>query len=143
MSQPDEKNSGQQPQTDLASELRELGQQIEQAVRSAIESDRAKQVQSDIASGMKEIGGQVQSALKAIQEDERVKQLAERGQQAIGQAQQSQVAKDFQDALTRGISQLNDQLAAFVSRLQNSSGSTGSTGSAPSTGETTRLDDDK
>jgi heparin binding hemagglutinin HbhA len=148
MSQPEDKNSGPQPQGDLASELRELGQQLEQAVRTAIESERAKQLQSDISSGMKEIGAQMQSALKAIQEDERVKHLAERGQQAIGQAQHSQVAKDFQEALTRGISQLNDQLSAFVTRLQSNSGEagTGSTpgaSSTPSTGETTRLDDEK
>jgi paraquat-inducible protein B len=137
MSQPEDNNSGQHQQPDLSSELRELGQQLEQTVRTAIESERAKQIQKDIASGMKEIGTQMQSALKAIQEDERLRNLAERGQQAINQAQHSQAAKDFQEALTRGISQLNDQLAAFVTRLQSSSGS------SATTGETTRLDDDK
>lgn len=139
MSQPEENNSDQQqPQSDLANELRELGQQIEHAVRSAMENERARQLQQDIAAGMKEIGSQMQSALKAIQEDERVRNLAERGQQAIHQAQQSQAAKDFQEALTRGISQLNEQLTAFVSRLESSTGR----GDA-ATGETTRLDDDK
>ncbi|NNJ12276.1 hypothetical protein EKD04_018280 [Chloroflexales bacterium ZM16-3] len=136
MSQPEDNNSGQQPQDDLASELRELGQQIEHAVRTAMDSDRAKQLQSDIASGMKEIGTQMQSALKAIQEDERLRTLAERGQQAISQAQESQTAKDFQEALTRGISQLNDQMAAFVSRLQSSAGD------SATTGKTTKLDDE-
>ncbi|MBX0330430.1 hypothetical protein K2Z83_22475 [Oscillochloris sp. ZM17-4] len=138
MSQPEDNNSGQQPHSDLGSELRELGQQIEQAVRNAMESDRARQLQQDIASGMQEIGTQMQSALKAIQEDERLRKLAERGQQAINQAQESQAAKDFQEALTRGIAQLNDQMAAFVSRLQQSAG-----GDSAATGETTRLDDDK
>lgn len=139
MSQPEENNGEQQPQADLANELRELGQQIEHAVRSALESERARQLQKDIAAGMKEIGTQVQSALKAIQEDERVRNLAERGQQAINQAQHSPASKDFQEALTRGISQLNDQLSAFVTRLESSIHS----GGAATTGETTRLDDDK
>lgn len=143
MSQPEDTNSNQsQPhQADLGNELRELGQQIEQAVRSALESERAHQLQKDIMLGMREIGVQVQSALKAIQEDDRVRNLAERGQQAISQAQQSQSAKDFQEALTRGISQLNDQLSAFVTRLQTPPEAT-----PPTTGETTRLDiedDDK
>jgi FtsZ-binding cell division protein ZapB len=102
-----------------------------------MDSDRARQLQSDIVSGMKEIGTQMQSALKAIQEDDRLRTLAERGQQAISQAQESQTAKDFQEALTRGISQLNDQMAAFVSRLQSSSGDSATTGA------TTKLDDDK
>jgi len=137
MSQPNDPNN-QQPQPDLANELRELGQQLEHTVRSALESERAQQLQKDIMVGMKEIGTQMQSALKAIQEDERLRNLAERGQQAINQAQQSQTAKEFQEALTRGISQLNDQLSTFVTRLQSSSEPT-----PPATGETTKLDEDK
>jgi len=111
---------------------------LEHTVRSALESERAQQLQKDIMVGMKEIGTQMQSALKAIQEDERLRNLAERGQQAINQAQQSQTAKEFQEALTRGISQLNDQLSTFVTRLQSSSEPT-----PPATGETTKLDEDK
>ncbi|MEI6778131.1 MAG: hypothetical protein WCK70_14625 [Chloroflexales bacterium] len=137
MSQPEDKDSTNQPHSDIAGELRELGQQIEQAVRSALETERAQQLQRDIAAGMKEIGTQMQSALRSIQEDERIKSLAERGQQAISQAQQSQSAKDFQEAFTRGISQLNDQMAAFVTRLQHPSDD------SPTTGETTPLDKDK
>ncbi|NTV64799.1 MAG: hypothetical protein HGA65_14900 [Oscillochloris sp.] len=137
MTQPEGNNSNDQQQPDLANELRELGQQIEQTVRTALESERARQIQKDIMLGMREIGVQVQSALKALQEDERVRDLAERGQQAINQAQQSPAARDFQETLTRGISQLNDQLSAFVTRLQNN------TNPPPTTGETTRLDEDK
>jgi heparin binding hemagglutinin HbhA len=144
MTQPD----GQKPQNDLANELRELGQQIEQLVRSSIDSDRAKEVQRDITNGMVEIGTQMQSALKAIADNPQVQQLAERGQQAIEQAQQNPAIKDFQEALARGISQLNDQLSAFVSRTTNPPPAGPSsqpinieTDSEPNTGPTTRLDD--
>lgn len=133
MTQPEDPNS-QPQQPDLGNELRELGHQIEQAVRTALENERTQQLQKDIMNGMKEIGSQVQSALKAIQEDERLRELAERGQQALSQAQHSQAAQDFQEVLTRGITQLNEQLSAFVTRLQSS------TQAPPSTGETTRLD---
>jgi ElaB/YqjD/DUF883 family membrane-anchored ribosome-binding protein len=118
MSQPEE----QKPQNDLSKELQELGQQLEQFVRSSLDSDKAKEIQRDLSNGMREIGTQMQSALKAISENPQVQELAERGQQAIEQAQQNPVVKDFQEALARGISQLNDQLAAFVSRT--SSGTT-------------------
>ncbi len=133
MTQPEDPNT-QPPQSDLGSELRELGHQIEQVVRTALENERTQQLQKDIMSGMKEIGSQVQSALKAIQEDERLRDLAERGQQALSQAQHSQAAQDFQEVLARGITQLNDQLSAFVTRLQSNAQT------PPSTGETTRLD---
>lgn len=145
MSEPEnQSNQSNQPQDDLASQLRELGQQLEAAVRSAIESDRAKQVQQDVTAGMMEIGSQLQTALKAIQDNPRVQEMVERSEQAVSQAQQSKAAQDFQDALARGIAQLNEQLSAFVTNLrQGSTGGDAPPPSEPSTGETTRLDPDQ
>ena len=158
MSQPeDQQNQSQSSQpasNDLANELRELGQQIEQALRGALETDRAKQVQADISAGMKEIGVQLQHTVKAIQENPQVQQLVQRGEKALGQAQQSKAAQDFQESLARGVAALNEQLAAFVTRLRQPDGSTptdtaSSTGTTsypsdtPATGETTRLDPDQ
>lgn len=141
MSQPE--NQPNQPQGDLASELRELGQQLEAAVRAALTSEKARQVQQDVSAGLREIGSQLQNALKAIQENPRVQEVVERGEQAVNQAvnqaQQSQAAKDFQEALARGIAQLNEQLAAFAANLRQGSQG-GSPPNEPATGETTRLD---
>jgi molecular chaperone GrpE (heat shock protein) len=145
MSQPEEQqNQPQQPQSnDLASELRELGQQIEQAVRGALETDRAKQVQSDIAAGMREIGAQLQHTVKAIQESPQVQQLVQRGEQAVSQAQQSKAAQDFQESLARGVALLNEQLANFVTRLRQPDSDASTPPADASTGETTRLDPDQ
>ena len=139
MSQPE--NQPQQPQSDLASELRELGQQLENSVRSALQSEKARQIQHDVAIGMKEIGAQVQSAIKSIQENPKIQQLIDRGEQTLSQAQQSHIAQDFQESLSRGISQLNEQLSAFIARTRSDgSTATGGSGDTPATGETERLD---
>ena len=144
MSQPQNDNEQpQQPGGDLASELRELGQQIENAVRTAVHSDKAKQIQQDVASGLKEIGVQVQAALKSIQENPRVQDLVERGEQAVSQAQQSKAAQDFKETLARGIAQLNEQLAAFIGRMNQPVTPPADDTPPPATGETTRLDPDK
>jgi heparin binding hemagglutinin HbhA len=143
MSQPDEQPNP--PQNDLASQLRELGQQIEAAVRNAMQSDKARQVQQDVAAGMKEIGVQLQSAVKSMQENPKFQEFVERGEQAVNQAQQSKIAQDFQESLARGIAQLNDQLAAFITRTREDTAASGDTSppSGPATGETTRLDPDE
>lgn len=153
MSEPNEKPESEtsSPQVDLANELRELGSQIEQAVRSALASEQARNIQRDISAGMREIGAQMQNALNSIKEDPRVANLAERGQQAISQARENQSIKDFQDSLARGVSQLNEQLSSFVTRLQsqvdpqatNSAQRVPIEHDEPTTGETTRLDPDK
>jgi heparin binding hemagglutinin HbhA len=143
VSQPD--NQPNPPQSDLANQLRELGQQIETAVRNAMQSDKAKQVQQDVAAGMKEIGTQLQSAVKSMQDNPKFQEFVERGEQAVNQAQQSKIAQDFQESLARGIAQLNDQLAAFITRTREDGAAptTPPPSSDPATGETTRLDPDQ
>ncbi|WP_322512573.1 hypothetical protein [Chloroflexus sp.] len=134
MSQPDQKPD-QTP--DLGAELRELGQQIEAALRTALESERARQLQQELLNGLRTVGEQVQSAVKVIAENPRVQELAERGQQTLHQLQQSQAAHDLQQTIAQGIAQLNAQLAEFIKRMQSPAGG------EPATGETTRLDQNK
>ena len=124
---------------DLAEELRELGEQVEKLVRSSLASERAKELRNDIAKGMQEIGTQMQSAIKTIGDNPKVQEFAERGQQAVDQARESKAMQDFQEALARGIAQLNEQLSNFASRVTQSP----SSDSEPNTGATTRLDPDK
>lgn len=148
MSQPETpQDPSQHPHRDLGTEMRELGQQLEQAFKSALESDRAKQMQADVASGMKEISVQIQHAMKAIQENPQIQQLVDRGEQAVAQAQQSKAIQDVQDSLARGLALLNEQIAGVVTRLRSESGQTpppdGGPDAGPATGETTRLDPDE
>jgi hypothetical protein len=138
---------------DLSIELRELGQQLEQAMRSMIASDQAHRLQRDINNGMQEIGTQLKLAMNAIRESPQIQNLAERGQQTVNQVNESPAVKDFQESLTRGVSQLNEQLSAFIAR--NRGEEVGSKpppqgaqsvqieNDEPSTGPTTRLDEDK
>src|SRR3954451_10647527 len=134
---------------DLLNELREMGQQLETAFRTAIQSDRAKQLQKDLAGGVREITEQLKTAAKTVQNDTRFQQAEERGRQAVAQARESKVVQDIQETLVSGIAQLNEQLRKVVDRLQ-SEGNTPSGSSAQNvpvddqsaaTGETTRLDD--
>ncbi|MGQ9613964.1 MAG: hypothetical protein ACUVSL_10950 [Chloroflexus sp.] len=131
MSQPEQKPD-QTP--DLAAELHELGQQIEAALRSALESERARQLQQELLNGLRAVNEQVQTATKMIAENPRVQELAERGQQALHQLQQSQATHDLQQTLARGIAQLNEQLAELIKRMQSP---------PPATGETIRLEKDE
>lgn len=146
--------SSSQPQKDLAAELRELGVQLEQTFRTVVESEQAKALKDNLALGFQEIGKQVQAGIKQLQENPKVQELADRGQNAVHQAQQSQAFKDFQDTLIAGLGQLNDRLSEFVTKLEERSaqaanGDASASGSQnvpvddesqpPSTGETTRL----
>jgi hypothetical protein len=134
---------------DLTSELREMGQQLEAAFRAAIESDRAKQLQRDLVGGVREVSSQIQTTLRSLQSNPRVQQAEERGRQVLSQARESKVMQDLQETIVSGIAQLNDQLRKLVDRLESDQpGQTGAPAQQvpierePTTGETTRLDDE-
>jgi len=135
---------------DLTTELREMGQQLEAAFRAAIESDRARQLQRDLVGGVRELSGQIQTTLHSLQANPRVQQAEERGRQVLSQARQSKVVQDLQETIVSGIAQINDQLRKLVDRLETDrAGQPSSTPPEqvpiehePSTGETTRLDDE-
>lgn len=157
MSEPHEQQStgSEKPQSlDLGSELRELGQQLEQAFRSALENERAKNLQRDFIAGIREIGNQMQLGLSSLKDDPRVQNLAERGQQVVNQAQESPAARDFQQALARGVAQLKEQIASFNTQMQSRDVPPAGPAAQsvnieheedehPATGETTRLDSEK
>jgi heparin binding hemagglutinin HbhA len=137
--------------SDLLKELREMGQQLESAFRTAVQSDRAKQLQQDIVGGVREVAGQLQSAVKTLQADPRVQQAEQRGRQAVEQARESKVVQDIQETVVTGLAQLNVQLRKLVERLESEANKPNTSGPAtqnvpvehepPATGETTRLDD--
>ena len=136
--------------SDLMKELREMGQQLETAFRTAVQSDRAKQLQQDIVGGVRELATQVQSAVKTLQDDPRVQQAEQRGRQAVEQARDSKVVQDIQETFVSGLAQLNAQLRKVVDRLENEVNKPASTPTQnvpvereppAATGETTRLDE--
>lgn len=141
---------GQDASSELIKELREMGQQLETAFRTAIESDRAKQLQQDIVGGVRELAQQVQSAVKSLQDNPRVQQAEERGRQALEQARDSKVVQEVQETIVSGLGQLNSQLRKVVERIEREVNSASVPSQnvpvehdAPATGETTRLDEDK
>lgn len=154
--EPQSEQAQETPQTpqqaELSKELRELGQQLEQAFRGVVEGENAKKLQRDFVSGLREIGSQMQTGLSSFKENPRVQTLTERGQQVVNQAQESQASRDFQESLARGVAFLREQIASFNERQKT--GAVAPTSDAqsvtiereeetPATGETTRLEPDK
>jgi heparin binding hemagglutinin HbhA len=133
---------------DLAAEMREMGQQIEAAVRAFTESERAKQLQRDLSGGVRELTQQLQTAVKSLQTSPRVQQAEARGQQVFSQVLQSKAVQDVQETFVSGLAQFNDQLRKLVERLETDRASQASgttTHNVPiehdqsATGETTKL----
>jgi hypothetical protein len=115
----EQNQTANEAQTDLNQELRQLGSQLERAVRGVFSSDPARNFQRDISSSMHEINEQFQSALKSINENPDIQKLSNQGQQVVDQFQEITVVQEFQKALAKGVSQLNQQIDTFITNMQS------------------------
>ena len=143
------------PAAELQNELREMGRQLEAAFRTTLESDKAKRVQADLTAGVREITKQVRIAVESAQTNPQVQEVEQRGREVIKQASENKLVQDVQDMVLTGISQLNLQLRKLVERMETEVDQARShtqshqvpsdhepdSGNQPSTGETTRLND--
>ncbi len=102
----------------LAQELRELGQQIEQAIRVAREHPHTNEFERQVSQAIKEMSTHIDRALKAAQEDERVKTAAQTAGEEIKHAAQAFEASgakgDIERGLAKGLRVLNEQLRRAV-----------------------------
>lgn len=109
----------EKPQLDLGEELRGLGSRIESAIRTAVESDRARHLRDELVENTRDFGQRVESLLTRVVEDERVRTLTERGQQTIERVSESEPVQELQHHLAEGINLLNQQLDTLITRLQH------------------------
>ncbi len=132
---------------DLQEELRELGAQLEAAIRAAISGDRAQQLRRDLSNNAREITAQMRRVVENAQSDPRVQEASERGRQAVQQASESKVIADVQEALLNGLSQVNARLRQVVESLDTPAANSSARVTqqvpietdTPADGETTRL----
>ncbi len=152
-------NAGQpEPQKetqDLATELREMGQQLETLFRAFIESERTKQMQATVAKSVRDLAAAMRQTAEKIQTDPRFQQVEDRGRQALERARESQVFHDVQEALVTGLEQINTRLQKLVEKLEAERAASAQTGQqgeanppvehvpleAPATGETKKLEE--
>jgi uncharacterized phage infection (PIP) family protein YhgE len=141
---------------DLATELREMGQQIEALFRAFIESERAKQMQATVAKSVQNVAAVMRETVEKLQSDPRVQQVEDRGRQALERARESQVFHDVQETLVNGLEQINAQLHKLVEKLEAERAAAGTQSAqegesnppvehvpleAPATGETKKLEE--
>jgi heparin binding hemagglutinin HbhA len=151
MSQDPNRTTPDRETPDLKEELREMGQQLEQAFRAVVQSERTKQLQRDLSAGVREITQQLRSAADTMQQDPRLKQAEERGREAFDDLRDSKLAQDLQEAVVTGIQTLNLQLRRLVERIEQENANQPAAGTGTqqvpidheppsSTGPTTKLD---
>ncbi len=105
---------------DLAQELRELGQQLKEAIRVAREHPQTKELERQVAQAVSQLTAQVERALQTAREREPVKRAQEQVKQTAQTLKESHAKEDIQRGLAKGVRAVNEQIARAIAQAEKS-----------------------
>lgn len=109
----------------LAQELRELGRQIQEAIRVAREHPQTKEFEHQVAQAVNELGRQIDHAVKQAQEDDHLRKAtttaSEQFKQTADSFKASGAAEDIERGLAKGLRALNEQISRAIADAETKS----------------------
>ncbi len=114
--------SEQQPhQTDLAQELRELGEQIKRALVVARDHPQTKELERQVTQAMNQLGTEIDQAIKSVREHEPIKKAGEQVKQTAQSFKESGAADDIASGIAKGVRTLNEQIRKAIDEAEKTS----------------------
>ncbi len=114
--------STQQPEeTDLAQELRELGQQLKRAIGVAAQYRKTKEFEQKIAQAAQELTAQIDRVVKAAKDRatvDPIKRAGERVKETAQAFKESGVKEDFERGLAKSVRLLNEQIRRAIEEAE-------------------------
>jgi hypothetical protein len=105
-------------QVQISDELKKLGQQLAQAVRSAAESEEMRKLGQELSEGLDEVRMELREAFQHARESEEVARLREQAERAVESIQTGEAQKEIRQELAYTLQTLNEQLAGWLEHLQ-------------------------
>jgi hypothetical protein len=105
-------------QVRISDELKKLGQQLAQAVRSAAESEEMRKLRQELSEGLDEVRVELQEAFDQARESEEVARLRQQAERAVESIQTGEAQREIRQELAYTLQTLNEQLAGWLERLQ-------------------------
>ncbi len=106
---------------DLGQELRELGRQLQEALRVAREHPHTKEFEQQVSKAVKDLGVELDRALKSAQTNDQVHKVGEQVKQTAQAIQASGAKEDIERGLAAGLRALNEQIARAIAEAEKSS----------------------
>jgi hypothetical protein len=108
--------SAQQPQSesDLAHELRELGEQLKRAFQVAREHPQTKEFERQVTQAVKDLSAEIDRAVKSARVDDRVQQAETHVREAVRSVKEGGAKEDIERGFAKGVRALNEQIRKAI-----------------------------
>ena len=99
---------------DLLGQFRELGQQLEKAIRRAWESDEGQEVREQINKGIKELNARLGKVAEEARKSQAVQDLQKQAKGAVEAARRDETVQNLSKEIGQALQSLNDQLNKLI-----------------------------
>ncbi len=108
-------------ETDLAKELRELGETIKRAFQVARDHPKTKEFESQVTKAINDLEAEIQRAVKGASEHDAVKKAGEHVKQTAQSIKESGAPDDILRGITKGVQALNEQIRKAIDDAEKTS----------------------
>ncbi len=99
---------------DLLGQFRELGQQLEKAIRRAWESDEGQEVREQIGKGIKELNERLGKVAEEARKSQTVQDIQKQVKSAVEVARTDETVENLHKEISQALQSLNDQLNKLI-----------------------------
>jgi|SaaInl7_200m_RNA_FD_contig_31_227505_length_740_multi_6_in_0_out_0_1 hypothetical protein len=114
----------QQPQPDLTSQFRELGDNLKNMLQTAWQSDEAHNLRQDIKDGLNELGKAANDAVTEFNASEAGQHIKDEAQEFKSRVQSGEVETQAREEISKILNTINTELDKAISQLSKSENET-------------------
>ena len=99
---------------DLLGQFRELGQQLERAIRKAWESGEGQEIRDQVGKGIKELSDQLGKVAEDARKSHVVKDLEKQVKSTVQAARSDETVENLRKEINQALQSLNEQLNKLI-----------------------------
>jgi hypothetical protein len=113
---------------EIMDQLRELGNNLERAIRQAWESETGRELREQFNTGFKELSAQIEGAVENARSSESIQNLGDQARDAWQSAVGDESAAKLREGISEALESLNERINDLVETIPTPSASDEETG---------------
>lgn len=117
----DQERPGLRPEDleNLKQELKRLGEQVGEAGRMLWNSPQRRALEGQIQEGLQKVTQEIRDLFDELRASETAQKVRSKTEEALQTVAASPIVEDFQEAITAGVRELNEELEKLLAKLND------------------------
>ncbi|MCA9939004.1 MAG: hypothetical protein KC418_10190 [Anaerolineales bacterium] len=112
-----EEPAAQPASMDVVEELKNLGRQVAETLRTAWESEERQKMEADVREGIKSFADEVDKVIREARDSDAAQKMREEATELKAKMEEADLAKKARSSLVQGLGWLSDELGKLAASL--------------------------